>query len=90
MNIQEKFPSNDTDPKKDDGRELDGPENGNDRPKTPDDEFEDLGTTEEETDDEKQQNTSASREELPEIDTEEDYQNEDNKPTDFDIDESTG
>jgi len=90
MNIQEKFPSNNTDPKKDNDRELGGPENNNDRPKTPDDEFEDLGTTEEETADEKQQNTSASREELPEIDTEEDYQNENDKPTDFDIDESTG
>ncbi len=65
-----------------------------DRPHTPDDEFKDQGSTADKEDERTSQSNPTNREELPELDSEtsDDYQQggDDYKPTDFDIDESTG
>jgi len=61
----------------------------NDRPKTPDDGISDQGSTTEEIDDNEQGSTNADEREIPELNPDRnDVENQD--PTPFDIDESTG
>jgi hypothetical protein len=82
-------PHPDKDPKRlNPERPDDEPGASNDRPRTPDDGFSDQGRKAEETD-RQQESTNAVDKEIPElIPDRNDVENQD--PTPFDIDESTG
>jgi|GEM_PF-2121396 len=66
-------------------------ENDTNRPQQPKDEFRDHGTPDDEAENEND-TTGTRREDLPELDkdTAEDSWYDDDDPTDFDVDESTG
>lgn len=66
-------------------------ENETNRPQRPKDEFRDHGTPDEEAESEKD-TADLRRDDLPELDkdTAEDGWYDDDEPTDFDVDESTG
>ncbi|RYE56897.1 MAG: hypothetical protein EOP48_07005 [Sphingobacteriales bacterium] len=67
----------------------DEPGAANDRPKTPDDGISDEGSTAKDLDGESQESTNANEREIPELNPDRnDVENQD--PTPFDIDESTG
>lgn len=72
-----------------DPEEIQGAGQTDQKPQTPDDDYQDMGTTKEEANNENSSETPTSKDELAELDkrTETD---DDTKPTDFDIDESTG
>jgi hypothetical protein len=72
-----------------DPEEIQGAGQTDQKPHTPDDDYQDMGTTKEEVNGEDSNETPINKDELTELDkrTETD---DDTKPTDFDIDESTG
>jgi len=91
----ENLENNTTDPtnhQHTDPEEIQGAGNTDQKPHTPDDDYQDLGATREETNGEEGNEESISKQELPELDkeTNEDHEEDEMKPTDFDIDESTG
>jgi hypothetical protein len=85
--MENQAPQHENDPK-DQHKPIDGPGNGDDRPQTYDG-IADQGTTVEELNGEEQQDTNANEREIPELNPDRnDVENQ--EPTDFDIDESTG
>lgn len=92
MDIQENL-GQDTDPMNPNTNpeEIQGAGNTDQKPRTPDDD-EDLGSMKEDVDRSGEGNEPMDRQALPELDKENENDGEDDgaKPTDFDIDESTG